>query len=681
VGREVELELVRGALEAPEPPFALMFVHGPGGVGKSALLRAIADLSREGGATVALLDLRAIEPSPPAFCGALAGLLGLAEDEVREGRLGAGRCVVLLDTYEVAGALDPWLREEFVPAVPAGTVIVIAGRERPAPGWMTDPGWRDLLRVVSLRNLPPGDARALLRAEGVEDALHDRLLALTHGHPLALSLLVDVVNQPGGGERAPPAALADAPDVVRALLERFLVDVPSARHRRALEVCAHARTTTEGLLRTALDVEDAGELFRWLRTLSFVEEGERGLFPHDLVRELLAADLRWRDPDGYAGLRRRVHDHVVGRLGDPAGDRQQLVGDLVFLHRDNPFTARFWDWRAFGDAYADGLRAGDREALLAMTARHEGAASAALVQHWLEHQPSGFVVFRGAGGRALGFAALLALHEASAADRAADPGAHAMWAYAQRHAPPRPGEEVHATRFFMDAGAYQAPASPSLNVLTIATTQRWLGRRRPSWELLGPWAEPDEVAPLMAYIEFERAPEADYEVGGRRFGVFVHDWRRMGAERWLEVMGARETAPGFDAAADDAPEPPVLALSQADFAQAARQALRDLHRPDALARNPLVRARVVHDRGAGEPPGEVLEALLREAVASLQRHPRDEKLQRVLDRTYLRPAPTQERAAELLDLPISTYRRHLARGVERVADWLWQRELYGPSAG
>jgi hypothetical protein len=143
------------------------------------------------------------------------------------------------------------------------------------------------------------------------------------------------------------------------------------------------------------------------------------------------------------------------------------------------------------------------------------------------------------------------------------------------------------------------------------------------------------------------------------------------------MMGTRETAPGFAPDADAPAPPSVPALSEAEFAQAVKQALRDVHERDALARNPLAAARIVADRGDGDPPGEVLEALLREAVASLGRHPRNEKLQRVLDRTYLRPAATQERAAELLDLPISTYRRHLARGVSRVADWLWQRELYG----
>jgi len=49
----------------------------------------------------------------------------------------------------------------------------------------------------------------------------------------------------------------------------------------------------------------------------------------------------------------------------------------------------------------------------------------------------------------------------------------------------------------------------------------------------------------------------------------------------------------------------------------------------------------------------------------------------VLYHTCLHPAPTQEQAAELLDLPFSTYRRHLKTAIERVNDVLWQREIGG----
>jgi hypothetical protein len=65
----------------------------------------------------------------------------------------------------------------------------------------------------------------------------------------------------------------------------------------------------------------------------------------------------------------------------------------------------------------------------------------------------------------------------------------------------------------------------------------------------------------------------------------------------------------------------------------------------------------------GHPPTTALLELIEQAAELLRQHPRDEKLHRATDRTYLRPAPTQEIAAELLDLPSSTCRRHLTQGV------------------
>ena len=67
--------------------------------------------------------------------------------------------------------------------------------------------------------------------------------------------------------------------------------------------------------------------------------------------------------------------------------------------------------------------------------------------------------------------------------------------------------------------------------------------------------------------------------------------------------------------------------------------------------------------------------MLREAVTTLTSTPKDAKLHRALWHTYFEPAPTQEQAAELLGLPFNTYRYQLAKGIERIIEWLWQREL------
>jgi len=148
----------------------------------------------------------------------------------------------------------------------------------------------------------------------------------------------------------------------------------------------------------------------------------------------------------------------------------------------------------------------------------------------------------------------------------------------------------------------------------------------------------------------------DVAIGSRRFSVFAHDFRQS-HWRWDPLRPPLRQAVG--------PSPPR------PFQDAVKQALRDFGRDDLLGHNPLLGLRLVRQAGGGPA---ALRAALADAAGVLHGHPRDEKLYRAVDRTYLRPAPTQERAAELLGLPFSTYRRHLAQGVARIAGRLWERE-------
>ena len=85
VGRTAELELFVAALAAPEPPFSVLWIHGPGGVGKTALLSTLAEAAADAGVGVVSLDLRAIEPSPPAFMAELGRALGMPPGAVSTG--------------------------------------------------------------------------------------------------------------------------------------------------------------------------------------------------------------------------------------------------------------------------------------------------------------------------------------------------------------------------------------------------------------------------------------------------------------------------------------------------------------------------------------------------------------------------------------------------------------------
>src|SRR5262249_871667 len=110
-------------------------------------------------------------------------------------------------------------------------------------------------------------------------------------------------------------------------------------------------------------------------------------------------------------------------------------------------------------------------------------------------------------------------------------------------------------------------------------------------------------------------------------------------------------------------------LSYADFAAAVKSALRDCHRPDLLARNPLMRSGT--DKLGSSPGPPQLQARLSEAVKAVLNNPRDEKLRRVVELTYFQPPLKQEAVAERLSLSFGTYRRYLTSGRDRLTRWLW----------
>jgi AAA ATPase domain len=679
VGRTSELDLFRSVLETDQEADAMrvtvLFVHGPGGVGKTTLLREFGYLAEAAAMHVVRLDARNIDPTPTAFLIALRQSLGVGDDASPFDALARRvRSVLLFDTFEAFSPLDCWFVETFLPQVPAGCLVVVAGRDAPTLRWRSAANWPDAVRVLPLRNLPPEESRAYLLTRGVPTAQHGPALDFTHGHPLALSLVADVLAR---CDRQEPFSPDNQPDIVRALLGHFVQNVPTTRHRLALEACAHVRVTTEDLLARALGVEDAHDLFEWLRGLSFIEQGPQGLFPHDLVRDVVDADLRWRNRETYRGLHARVRDWVVERIHATHGPEQQRAFfDLLYLHRNNPVMKPYYDWNTLGRYYGEPVTPQDHEAIVNLVKRHEGEASACIASYWLSRQPDAFIVFRSPDGVASGFVALLLLNKATSDDVAADPAMQAAWTFIARRGPLRAGERILFTRFFMAADTYQHP-SPAFDLTAAASATRWLTTPKLAWAFTAA-AIPDHWEAMFRHIDFPRCAEADFEVGGRHFGAFAHDWRAEPPTAWLDVMVERELATDLtpDHVSGSRPAP-LLVLSQPEFEEAVRRALRDFARNDDLAANPLLRSRVALERAAGRPTAESLRDLIRQAAERLRAKPKDEKFYKALNVTYLTPAPTQELAAERLDVPFGTYRYQLAVGIERVTSWLWERELSG----
>ena len=131
---------------------------------------------------------------------------------------------------------------------------------------------------------------------------------LGRGHPLTMALLADLAAT---GEV--PDTLADAPDLISTLLESFLREVPSQAHLTGLAACAIAWLTTEDLL-VQLVGADAPAVWRWLARRPFITSSPRGLFAHDLARDVLDAEFERRAPERYRSYGRIVYAHAVAGL-------------------------------------------------------------------------------------------------------------------------------------------------------------------------------------------------------------------------------------------------------------------------------------------------------------------------------------------------------------------------------
>jgi DNA-binding SARP family transcriptional activator len=531
VGRSDELALFARALRAEEPPFTVLHVHGPGGVGKSTLLHEFERLCEEAGVTALALDGRNLQPTADGFLNALRDKTG-ADDPLA---MLPDRHVLFVDTYEALTPLDSWLRDQFLPQAPDRAMIVLAGRNPPSAGWRVDPGWQELTHTVVLSNLSDVDAKDYLRRRAIPDDRWDAVLRFTHGYPLALSLASEVLLQ------RPGSALegAAAPDIVRLLLERFVANVPSVAHRAALEACSQTRVMTEALLAAMLDTAEAHELFEWLRSLAFVSSGPRGLLLHDLARDALAADLKWRNPPWHAVLHRRAHAFYMAEFERATGqDQYPALLDLIFLH-DNPIIHSIFTWNDIGGLMEDSPRATDWPAVIEIVRRHEGDESAAIAKRWFARQPESVSVYRDNSGAVVGFMAHMQMAAPDPEMLEIDPCMAVAWSYLERQPPLEAGQFVALFRYWMDRDAYQM-ISPSQGLIFVAGTRYVLTTPGLAYSF-HVFSSPDLWRKVVDSSYIHYMEESDFYLGGRRYGLFMHDWRAQPPQAWLDELAQHET--------------------------------------------------------------------------------------------------------------------------------------------
>jgi hypothetical protein len=635
VARESELGRLRDVL-GRGAPHRVVFVTGPAGCGKSALLRELARQAPDAGYDVVSLDARELVHD--------AGRLDAAFAEASD----LDRPLVLLDSAEALGHEERHLREHCLGRLPASARVVIALRGDAERGWWSSP-WASSLLTLPVFPFASGAAAAFLATRGIRDDVEvSRLTAWAEGHALSLTLAAAARESSGRPLTAPELESLEH-DLLDHLTGGRLADPDLIyRDRAVLAVTALAPSVDAELLAGVLPDTPGVPAERWLRGLPFAERLGPRVTLHQRVRRLIAAQLRRVDPDLERSLRLRIIDHLTETAH--AG-RPHLVIDIrevLAPPQDRgvtPSMALASPWRD------DHANAADVPAIRVLLSGRDPAYVEWVIQ-WVREAPDQVVVVRppeaGAGSGDL--AALGVWITPASVPRAFldDVRLRPWLSWASRRDRDErvllnPVTEVWCTDDRVDE-----VSAVMLHSLVrrcgLPNFTHWILPRNPP-------------APDPVHCGGIRTPGLDLTFGDLSLETYVLDYGRAGVIPALRAQAYADLGPGTTAA-------PALAPATAPVEEV-RDALRSFHDPLLLAASPLARGT--------DPVGraQYVSDLIRTAVEEAFGEHADARLQReVLLQGYLEVDASHARAMRALHLSRTTYFRRLREATARLAAWI-----------
>ena len=281
VGRGEQLRAFDELLAA-DTAHRVLFVHGAGGVGKSALLRAMQRRCAHRGLPAVAIDGRS--PVETVF----AAIAAAAQAPV----------VVFIDEADALGAALPAVRDRLLDDLASTSRVVLAGRHRPDPSWREN-GLDVILREAAVPPLAEDDADRLLALRGVAPDRRPEILRFAQGSPLALTVAsAPAATGPGAGAgraASAPAALGSGE------LEERLTAWLTGRERldtdaELIEVAAIAPLVDARLLAAALPGRPTREAIATLAGLAVTERVGGRVALHGVLAAAVRARLRESAP-------------------------------------------------------------------------------------------------------------------------------------------------------------------------------------------------------------------------------------------------------------------------------------------------------------------------------------------------------------------------------------------------
>ena len=613
VGREQELAQLETRVLAHDP--AVIYLYGPGGIGKTTLLGQLASRVEDAGIPVTLISGFELRDSLEAMARTL--------DE-----LAPGRRLLGVDGWDELGASARPVREDVLEEVPEHWSVGLTGRQRPNPEWW-GAGWTQLLDPVRLAPLSGEDSRLLLERLKVEPSRAEELVRWSAGMPLVLTM--------GAAEEGFPDPGEGTDRLVTRLSRRLLQGAVSDEHLATLATAATARVTTPAVLAAVRPGTDAESDFNWLSEQTYTEDFAGGLRLHSLVGTVVHREASARHPQMVAETRRRLADYF---WAEAVRAKTPVVPDLWHLVED-PDVAWGLGWDDEGRYSLDTIRPGDVEGLRAWWSVPSDADQWAWIRRYLEEAPHTAGVVRDTGGNLCGL--FVAMTPDSAPSFSADDPRMGPWLEHARRVDPT-GNSVlwriandltddpdAPTQGLLGAGGIRRSglANPRRVYLPINATQP---RAVSFAAAVG--AHPVEGLSESNARGTVECYEADLGPGGV-----------LGAYRTVVYaeLGLPAPTPGTT--------PSVV-----------REALRTWHDVSALMSSPLAE---------GTNPAARADSVRRKILSGMEvafgPTPEDRLLREVLEEGYIARSSSQEATANRVGLSRAAYFRRLSQAVERLA--------------
>lgn len=398
VGRDEELAILH-RLETEELPI-VTFLYGIPGIGKTALLNTYLNQMQHRAGFAVQIDANRFEPTPLSFRSEIARILKVESDSIVDKLSSINqRVVIAIDNYQAMRLLDRWIRDEFLPGLPANVRLLLATNHRPGPGWRTLSPWNSMSHTIELSPLSSSCSIEFLKKRNFSASQARYVQTISKGYPMALVMASSIWSK----SIAECVTESFSSRLMTDLAQAYLATIESEALVSLLKELSLLRRITLPILMVLRPADDPEKLYQDLRKVTFIIETDEGLTVHDAVKEALVVSLNAESPSRVREVKRLVWSLLAGELKQTHDlNLWRFTADTIFLLSDPVIREAFFPKEVpFYDVVP--ARNEDSRAIRKICSIHEGKQAADLIEMWWNEAPQCFKVILDNFGEVAGF--------------------------------------------------------------------------------------------------------------------------------------------------------------------------------------------------------------------------------------------------------------------------------------